>query len=94
MEVIRLPAGKRADEESDCISIELLGDGRHLLNGSALLNCGDAESTESVALIGGEPYGSYEEAEAAGIAWASQHCVETLYVSRSEGTQPLPDIGD
>ena len=89
MDIEKLPIGVQAPEDSDCISIQELDDGRFRLNGSALLRCGDTEEAESVALIGGEPYPSFDEAEAAGLAWAAEHCVGTLYVSSGTPTQPV-----
>lgn len=92
MDVQKLPPGKRASDEVDCIRIQQLPDGRFGLTGSVLLQCGDVEPAESVSLIGGEPYRTYEDAETAGIAWASDHCSDTLYVSRSDGKAPLEDL--
>ena len=93
MDIVNLPAGVRASHDSDCISIQEVHGDRFVLNGSVLVRCGEgAASAESTALIGGDSYASYAEAEAAGLAWASDHCVETLYVSRSDGTTPLPDL--
>lgn len=92
MEIIKLPEGKQASEDSDCIRIQELAGGAFALQGSVLFRCGDAEVAESVSLIGGNPYDSYEAAEAAGLAWAGEHCAETLYVCRSDGTKPLPDL--
>ena len=92
VEVQNLPPGVRASDEADCIRIQELPDGRFALTGSVLLQCGDVEAAESVSLIGGEPYRSYEDAEAAGIAWAGEHCAETLYVSRSHGKALLEDV--
>jgi hypothetical protein len=93
MEIVKLPPGRRASPASDCISIQELPTGQYELNGSVLVRCeGDADTAESVALIGGDPYDSYEAAEAAGLAWANTHCAETVYVSRSDGARPLPDI--
>ena len=92
MDIIKLPNGMRASIDSDCISIQELAEGGFLLNGSLLLRCDGEDIAESVALIGGDPYPSYEDAEAAGLAWASGHCVDTLYVSRSAGTKPLPEL--
>ena len=43
-------------------------------------------------MIGSDPYPSYEEAEAAGLAWINEHGVEQVFVARSEGVRPLPDI--
>jgi hypothetical protein len=92
MEVIKLPAGEQASDESDCIRIEESPPGTFNLTGSVLLSCGDAEVAESVSLIGGDPYESYDAAEAAGLAWAGQHCADVLYVCRSDGVTPLPDL--
>ena len=92
MQIEKLPAGARASDEVDCIRVQELPDGRFSLTGSVLMRCGDGETAESVSLIGGEPYQSYEEAEAAGLAWANEHCAEIVYVSRSKGAAPLPDL--
>ena len=92
MEVVKLPRGEIASDESDCVRIQELPGGAFELQGSVLFRCGDAEVAESVSLIGGEPYKSYDAAEAAGVAWAGEHCAETLYVCRSDGAKPLPDV--
>jgi hypothetical protein len=88
MEIIKLPQGETAPPDSDCVGIESQADGKFALTGTALLQCGDTEETESVALVGGKSYPSYDDAEAAGIAWAASHCVEQLYISRDA---PLPE---
>lgn len=94
MDIIKLPVGQPAAEDTDCIRIQELPDGKFELNGSVLLRCGDSDTAESVAMVGSEPYATPDDAESAGLAWAADHCVEQLYVARSEGTKPLPDIGD
>ena len=81
MEIIKLPFGEEAPTEGDCISITAREDGRFDLNATALLRCGDGEEADSVSMIGGSPYSSYDEAEAAGLAWAADHCVEQIYVA-------------
>jgi hypothetical protein len=91
MEIVNLPTGKVAGPEADCVRIQELPGGRFTLSGAVLLTCGDTDAAESVGLIGGEPYETYDAAEAAGLAWAAEHCVETIFVSRSDGTQLLPD---
>jgi hypothetical protein len=91
MEIVTLPPGKSAEVDNDCIRIQELPEGGFMLEGSALVACGDSDPAESISLIDGQPYASYDEAEAAGIAWASDHCVAVLHVSRSKGTEPLPD---
>ena len=92
MEIVKLPPGTRAGAETDCISIQELSGGRFSLNGSVLVGCPEGDVAESQALIGGDPYDSYEAAEAAGLAWADELCAETVYVSRSLGSLPLPDF--
>ena len=92
MEIVKLPPGESAPLESDCISIDELEDGRFLLNASALAGCGtadpetDGDDDESVCVIGGDTYGSYAEAEAAGLAWAAERCVTFLYISQDADT--------
>ena len=81
MEIIKLPAGEEAPKDSDCINIERAPDGTHVLNASALMSCGDGEEAESVSMIGGKPYHSYEDAEAAGLAWAAEYCVAEVYIT-------------
>ena len=91
MEIINLPAGEPAAAEVDCLRIEEQEDGRFQLAGNALAPCGDDGELESVGIIIGEPYDSFEAAEAAGLAWADELGVEQLHVSRSDGPIPLPD---
>ena len=81
MDIVRLPEGEQAPKDSDCISLAQLPDGKVQLEASALVNCGDSEVDESIALVGGTSYASMEDAEAAGVAWADSHGVEELYVS-------------
>ena len=92
MEIVKLPPGMRASADTDCISIQELRDGGFSLNGSVLVSCEDDDKAESQALIGGDPYDSYEAAEAAGLAWADELCAGTVYIARSAGTRPLPEI--
>jgi hypothetical protein len=94
VEIIRLPTGQAAPEDRDCIQVQELQDGAFELVGSVLLQCGDGNEIESVSITGGTSYASYEGAEAAGLAWAAEHCVDTIYVVRSNGTDQLPDIFD
>lgn len=81
MDILKLPAGERAADDVDCISIERQGDGRYELQGSALINCGDGDEVESVSLVQMPTYDTYEEAEDVGLAWAAEQCVERLYIS-------------
>ncbi len=83
MEIIKLPWGAQAPSESDCITVEEVGDGTFKLDTSALSNCaGTEDEGESTAVIGSEPYPDYDAAEAAGLAIAGEQCVETVYISR------------
>ena len=81
MDIVKLPAGEPAPEDSDCISLQPLADGKVRLEASALASCGDTEVDESIALLDGGAYDSMEKAEAAGLAWANSHGVERVYVS-------------
>ena len=85
MEIVNLPPGEQADEDTDCIKIARTADGRYSLVTSALIACDDDDEDQgdSEAVITSETYGSYEEAEAAGLAWAAGLCVETIYVETS-----------
>ena len=84
MEIIKLPPGEEADEDTDCIKIQRTSEGRYSLISSALVECDDYEDQgDSEAVISSESYDTYEEAEAAGLAWASGLCVERIYVETS-----------
>lgn len=89
MEIIKLAPGVMADEDTDCIKINETADGRFSLVASALMDCGDGDNPESVALVSSEPYASYEAAEAAGLAWAEAHCVVTIYVETGGDQEPV-----
>lgn len=82
MKIVKLPVGEQAPDDSDCITVERLPDGWYLLECSALMVCEGVDEFHSVAMISGEPYPTYEAAEAAGLAWADRRCVETMHVAR------------
>ncbi len=88
MNVVKLAPGVMADEDTDCIKINEARDGSFTLVASALMMCGDGGDPESVAMVASEPYPSYEAAEAAGLAWAQEHCVETIYVETGGDAEP------
>jgi hypothetical protein len=94
MEIIKLPPGQLGGEDCDCIRIQEEAGGSFSLAGSVLFRCGDADVAESVSLVGGDLYDSYDAAEAAGLAWIGEHCAEVVYVCRSDGTKPLSDVAD
>lgn len=81
MEIVKLPVGEQAPKDSDCISLRNLPDGKVRLEASALVNRGDTEVDESIALVDGGAYDWIDLAEAAGLAWADSHGVERVYVS-------------
>ena len=83
MDIVKLPSGVRASSDTDCISIQQLPGGQYVLNGSVLVSCGDTESEESVALIGGDPYDSYDAAEEAGLAAREWRQVLSFELSNS-----------
>lgn len=81
MQITRLSNGQRAPDAVDCISIEQKPDGSFELQGTALINCGDSDEAESVALMGLPAFTTREEAESVGLAWAAEQCVEHLFVT-------------
>jgi hypothetical protein len=87
MEIIKLPPGEMAPDDTDCIKIDGTRTGDFTLVASALMACGDGDDDESVALVGSDPYSSYDEAEAAGLAWAEAHCVATVYIETDGETE-------
>lgn len=91
LQVIRLPAGKIAPADADCIRIEEQADGKFLLTGTTLCNVKGESEGDSVALVATAPYETYDAAEGAGIAWAALQEVLVLHIARSEGKSPLPD---
>ncbi|MES2338746.1 MAG: hypothetical protein V4537_11685 [Pseudomonadota bacterium] len=89
MHIIRLALGELAPADTDCIKINETADGTFSLVASAMMDCGDSDSMESVALVGSDPYPSFEDAEAAGLAWADAHCVATIYIETGGGREVL-----
>ena len=75
MEIIKLPVGKHAPIDSDCISIEEQPDGRFAVTGSLL------SGEESVAIVSPLMCDTREAAEDEGIAWAAGCRVSTLLVA-------------
>ena len=75
MDIVRLPVGERAAEDTDCISIEELPDGKFNLTGSILAG------EESVAIVSGITCDTRQAAEEQGAAWAEGCGIQTLYVS-------------
>jgi len=89
MEIVKLPLGEMAPADTDCIKINEAPVGGFTLVASALMVCGDRDDTESVSLVSSEPYPSYDAAEAAGLAWAEDLCVATIYIETGGGTEPV-----
>jgi hypothetical protein len=90
MEIVRLPVGTQAAVDADCIRLEEQPDGRYKLTASAL--CTDADEGESVSIIDAPLYPTAEDAEVAGLAWATSVGVERLFVSTGTLAQPLQMI--
>ena len=89
MEIVKLPPGKMASEDTDCIKINETADGRYSLVACALMDCGDGDNLESVARVPSDPYPSYDAAEAAGLAWAEAHCVATIFIETGGNAEPV-----
>jgi hypothetical protein len=93
MEIVKLPVGTAAPADADCIRVQEMPGGAFALEGNLLAPPDEDDVSESVSLIAGDPYTSYEAAESAGLAWAGGCSVAVLHVARSNGTEPLPDPG-
>ena len=87
MEIVRLPFGKQASVDADCIRIEEQPGGTDKLTASAL--CVGAEDGESVSVVDGPVFASLEQAESAGVAWAANVGVKRLFVSTGTLARPL-----
>ncbi len=87
MEIVRLPLGEQASVDADCIRIEEQPGATYMLTASAL--CAGAQDADSVSIVGGAVFGSIEQAEAAGVAWAEDVGVERLFVSTGTLARPL-----
>jgi len=90
MEIVRLPIGEQATVDSDCIRIEEQPGATYKLTASAM--CGGAFDGESVSIVGGPVFETFELAEAAGLAWAADVGVERLFVSTGTLAEPLEII--
>ena len=90
MDLVRLPIGKQASVDVDCIRIEEQSDGRWKLTATAL--CVDADEADSASIVDSPAFATAAEAEAAGLAWAENVGVATLHVSLGTLTQPLETL--
>jgi hypothetical protein len=87
MEIVKLPLGKQASVDADCIRIEQLPAGSFQLTASAM--CTGFDEGESVSIVEGLVFETFEQAEATGVAWAANVGVERLFVSTGSQAQPL-----
>jgi len=87
MEIVRLRLGEQAAVDADCIRIEEQPGEIYKLTTSAL--CVGVDEGESVSIVGGPVFATIEQAEAAGLAWASNVGVERLFVSTGTLARPL-----
>ena len=88
MEIVRLALGQRPSDDTDCIRIEELSDGRFALTGTALCQL-TGEETVSVSLVETEYFDGTTEAEEAGIVWAKAQGVQTLHVGYGTLADPI-----
>lgn len=87
MEIVRLPVGKQAPVDTDCIRIEAQSAGTYKLTSSAL--CTEADGGDSVSVISTQLFDTAEEAEQVGTAWAANIGVDRLFVSTGTLASPL-----
>lgn len=88
MDVIRLALGQRPSDDTDCIKIEQLSDGRFALTGTALCQV-SGEDADSVSLVETDYFEAMSEAEEAGIVWANAQGVQTLHVGYGTLAHPI-----
>jgi hypothetical protein len=86
--VIQLALGQRPDDDTDCIKVEELTDGRFGLTGTVLCQL-SGEDANSVSLVETDYFDQMSEAEEAGIVWANAQGVQTLYVGYGTLAQPI-----
>ena len=87
MDILRLPFGEPASIDVDCLRIEQQSPTSWRLSTSAL--CKTDEEEESVSIVGNSDYPTSAEAEEAGLRWAGDIGVETLYVCVGTLEKPL-----
>jgi hypothetical protein len=90
MEIVRLPVGKQASVDADCIRVEELPGSTFKLTASAL--CVESDDGDSVSIVDGPDFETIEQAEAVGIAWATDVGVERLFISTGTLDKPLEVI--
>jgi len=90
MEIVRLPVGEQPPVDVDCIRVEELPGSTYKLTGTAL--CVGSDDGDSVSIVDGPAFKTVEQAEAAGISWATDVGVERLFVSTGTVDQPLEMI--
>ena len=74
IEIIELEPGARPPETADWISVETMEGGRYNVAGS--------QGGEPVLIFANEIFASVDEAVMAGVFWARNRGIRTLYVER------------
>jgi hypothetical protein len=82
--------GEQPPVDVDCICVEELSGPTYKLTGTAL--CVGSDDGDSVSIVDGPGFKTIEQAETAGIAWATPVGVERLFVSTGTLNQPLEVI--
>ena len=75
IEIIELEPGARPPETADWISVETLEGGRY--------NVAGCQGGEPLLIFANEIFASVDEAVMAGIFWARNRGIRTLYVERA-----------
>ena len=87
MEVVRLPVGKQAPVDADCIRVEQTAEDVFKLTATAL--CVDNDDADCVSIVDAPTFESAEKAEATGLVWAANVGVERIFVSTGTLAQSL-----
>jgi len=90
MQIIKLPVGEQAPVDTDCIRVEEQPGPSFRLTASAL--CTGSDDGDSVSIVESTLFDTFEQAEAAGMAWAEDVGVTHLHVVTGTLDQPLEVI--
>ena len=88
MDVIRLELGQLPLDDTDCVKVEEISNGRFALTGTVLCQQGE-DDAESVSLIDTATFETMAEAEEAGLVWANAQGVQLLYVGYGTLHDPI-----
>ncbi|HEX8363759.1 MAG TPA: hypothetical protein VF603_00570 [Allosphingosinicella sp.] len=84
MQILRLRRGERAPDAADRVTINALPNGKYGFMGVTETRAEYPARSLPIYAVAPNEWLSYEEAEAAAMAWAKDHAIEILYVETGE----------